>query len=108
MAKGKRRSSEQRNPFEPLDGTVVGALDLHGFQASEVRTTVVAFLHRAQQRSPNGLVHIITGKGRGSSGPPVLKNAVKSLLQSGAVAVQAWGEDLNGGGFLVRLGPQRR
>src|SRR5919109_4880637 len=101
MARRKRRVSEQRNPFEPLEGDVVDTIDLHGFQASEARPAVIAFLRRAQQRWPRGLVHIITGRGRGSPGRPVLKNTVRALLQSGAVPAQAWGEDLNGGGILV-------
>ena len=105
MGKRKGAGSADRNPFEPLEGAVSGTIDLHGFQASEARAAVIAFLRRAQQTSPNGLVHLITGKGRGSPGRPVLKGAVKSLLRSGAVPVLAWGEDLDGGGFLVRLGP---
>jgi DNA-nicking Smr family endonuclease len=107
MPKRKRAAAQERNPFEPLDGPVSDTLDLHGFQASEARAAVIAFLRRSQQKSPNGLVHVITGKGRGSPGRPVLKGAVKSLLESSAVTVLAWGEDLNGGGFLVRLGPLR-
>jgi DNA-nicking Smr family endonuclease len=107
MARRKRPAAETRDPFDPLDGAITDTIDLHGFRASEVNGAVVAFLQRAQQRTPNGLVHVITGKGRGSPGHPVLKGAVRALLKSDRVAVQEWGEDLNGGGFLVRLGPRR-
>jgi DNA-nicking Smr family endonuclease len=103
MAKRGRGASGDRNPFEPLDGAVSDSIDLHGFQAAEARAAVISFLQRTQRQSPNGLVHIITGKGRGSPGRPVLKSAVKVLLQAGTVPVQAWGEDLDRGGFLVRL-----
>jgi hypothetical protein len=95
------------NPFEPLEGAVADTLDLHGFGAAQAHAAVITFLRRVQRQSPDGLVHLITGKGRGSPGRPVLKGVVKSLLRSGAVPVHAWGEDLEGGGFLVRLGPGR-
>src|SRR5215211_4878129 len=94
-----------RNPFEPLEGAVDDTLDLHGFGAAEARAAVITFLRRVQRQSPDALVHLITGKGRGSPGRPVLKGVVKSLLRSSAVPVHEWGEDLDGGGFLVRLGP---
>jgi hypothetical protein len=107
MGKRKRAGSQERDPFEPLAGVVVDSFDLHGFHATEARAAVIDFLRRAQQRTPDGLVHIITGRGRGSPGRPVLKGVVKALLQSGAVPVRTWDEDLDGGGFLVRLGALR-
>ena len=106
MAK-RNRALEDRNPFDPLDGAVSHSIDLHGFAATEARAAVIDFLRRARRQSPDGLVHVITGKGRGSPGRPVLKGAVKALLRSGEVPLLAWGEDLDGGGFLVRLGPLR-
>jgi DNA-nicking Smr family endonuclease len=99
----KRKSPEARNPFEPLDGAVADAIDLHGFQAAEAEAAVRAFLRRAHQRTPGALVHVITGRGRGSTRGPVLKRTVKALLAAGHPAVSAWGEDLNGGGYLIRL-----
>lgn len=54
-------------------------------------------------RQPGALVHVITGKGRGSPGRPVLKSKVKALLRTGALPVAAWGGDLDGGGYLIRL-----
>jgi DNA-nicking Smr family endonuclease len=95
--------SAGRNPFEPLDGPVADTLDLHGMTATEAEPAVRAFLQRCRRRTPGGLVHIITGRGRGSPGRPVLKSRVKTMLKAGGLPAAAWGEDLNGGGYLVRL-----
>lgn len=92
-----------RNPFEPLDGPVTDTLDLHGFGAAEARAAVIAFVQRTRRRTPDALVHVITGRGRGSAGGPVLKRMVKALLEAGELPVAAFGEDLDGGGFLLRL-----
>ena len=59
--------------LEPLDGPVADTLDLHGMTWSEAEPAVVAFLNRVRKRQPGALVHVITGKGRGSPGHPVLK-----------------------------------
>jgi DNA-nicking Smr family endonuclease len=93
-----------RNPFEPLDGPVDATLDLHGFAAAEARDALLAYVARERKRTPAGLLHIITGKGKGSRGRPVLKPAIRTLLREGVDGVAAWGADLDGGGFLVRLG----
>jgi DNA-nicking Smr family endonuclease len=92
-----------RNPFEPLDGPVADTLDLHGMTAAEAVAAASAFVQRVQRRAPGSLVHLITGRGRGSPGRPVLKPKVKTLLKSGELPIDAWGEDLDGGGYLVRL-----
>jgi DNA-nicking Smr family endonuclease len=91
------------NPFEPLDGPVAESIDLHGMNAAEAVAAASAFLRRAAKRSPGALAHVITGRGRGSPGRPVLKPKIRTLLRSGDVPAAAWGEDLDGGGFLVRL-----
>jgi DNA-nicking Smr family endonuclease len=93
---------DPRNPFEPLDGAVAAVLDLHGFRATEARARVDAFLRDEQKRHPGGLLHIITGKGRGSERGPVLKKTVATLLRDTS-GIDAWGTDLDGGGYLVRL-----
>lgn len=98
-----RRPSAARDPFEPLSGPVSDTLDLHGFAGPEAVTAMSAFITRAQRRAPGTLVHVITGRGRGSPGMPVLKTRVRTLLREGTLPVAAWGEDLDGGGFLVRL-----
>jgi DNA-nicking Smr family endonuclease len=92
-----------RNPFEPLEGHVADTIDLHGMTAAEAEAAVAAFLRRCHRRAPGALVHIITGRGRGSPGRPVLKPKVKAMLKQGELPAAAWGEDLDGGGYLVRL-----
>jgi dsDNA-specific endonuclease/ATPase MutS2 len=101
---GRRSSSsDPPNPFEPLSGPIADTLDLHGMRASEALPAVTAFLQRAQRRAPGALVHIITGKGRGSPGRPVLKTRVRTHLRSAEVPVADFGVDLDGGGYIVRL-----
>ncbi|MGH7464141.1 MAG: hypothetical protein ACREK1_03135 [Longimicrobiales bacterium] len=48
-------------------------------------------------------MHVITGRSKGSPGRPVLKSRVKTMLRAGALPVEAWGPDLDDGGFLIRL-----
>ncbi len=91
--------------LDPLDGPIDDTLDLHGFRAREVRTHVAAFLASLRMRQPGALVHLITGRGRGSAGGPVLRSTVRTLLRkANADLVEAWGLDDAEGGFLVRLG----
>jgi DNA-nicking Smr family endonuclease len=89
--------------LEPLDGPVHDSLDLHGMTGIEAVTAVTDFVRRVHRRQPGALVHVITGKGRGSTGRPVLKTRVRTLLRSDSLPVAAWGEDLEGGGYLIRL-----
>ena len=91
--------------LEPLDGPVHDTLDLHGMSGIDGVAAVMSFIQRVQRRQPGALVHVITGKGRGSPGRPVLKTKVKTLLRGGGLPVTVWGEDLDGGGFLIRLKP---
>jgi DNA-nicking Smr family endonuclease len=103
MPRRRVRSDTERDPFEPLDGPVGDTLDLHGFAAAEAAPAVRTFVLRCGKRTPGALVHVITGRGRGSPAGPVLKTVVRSLLRSGELPLRAWGEDLDGGGFLLRL-----
>jgi DNA-nicking Smr family endonuclease len=89
--------------LEPLDGPVTDTLDLHGMTAAQALAAVEAFVRRVRRREPGALVHVITGRGRGSPGLPVLKPKVRTLLKSGSLPVSHWGEDLDGGGYLLRL-----
>jgi DNA-nicking Smr family endonuclease len=89
--------------LDPLEGTPADTLDLHGCRASEAAAAVRAFVQRARRRTPGALVHVITGRGRNSPNGPVLKPTVKRLLESGSLPVKTWGEDLDEGGFLLRL-----
>lgn len=102
----KRTSSRRppRDPFDPLDGPVAESLDLHGFRVDEARPILPTFMETSRRRSPGGLVHIITGKGRNSPAGPVLKRLVGRLLRANQLPhVEAWGRDLDDAGYLIRL-----
>jgi DNA-nicking Smr family endonuclease len=87
-----------------FDDTVSAVLDLHGRTASEAREMVRGFLSLSARRWPGSVVHIITGKGRGSAGRPVLRGTVAGMLRGElAPRVTDWARDLDEGGFLVRL-----
>ena len=84
-----------------LDATASATLDLHGLTAVEARAVVTAFM----RGRPGGvLIHIITGKGRGSAKRPVLRSLVAGMLK-GELAPQLadWSPDASEGGFRVRL-----
>jgi DNA-nicking Smr family endonuclease len=98
-----------RSPrFDPrdrlLDARVHAALDLHGCTADDARRLVREFLKSTARRNPGAVVHVITGKGRGSAGGPVLRGAVAALLKGDlAPLVADWARDDGDGGFLVRV-----
>ena len=83
---------------------LVATLDLHGFRASEVSPALETFLTSWRLRDEGGVVHIITGKGKGSPGRPVLQPRVRRLLSEDYDKRIDWFEqDDSGGGFLVKL-----
>jgi DNA-nicking Smr family endonuclease len=85
-----------------LDGKASASLDLHGFGAAEARTAVVAFIRRNRSGS---IVHIVTGKGKGSAGKPVLRSVVSGMLKGElAPLVADWALDSDDGGFKVLVG----
>jgi DNA-nicking Smr family endonuclease len=89
--------------LDPFGGPVDDTLDLHGMTATEAIDAVSAFVKRARKRQPGALLHVITGKGRGSPGRPVLRTRVRTLLRSGTLPVADWASDLDNGGYLIRL-----
>lgn len=93
-----------RDPFDPLDGPIAATLDLHGASRLDAPRRLGDFLATAIRRHPGGLVHVITGRGRGSAAGPVLFPLVRRLL-AGDLAryAAASGRDYDDGGFLVRL-----
>src|SRR5438034_8715465 len=100
--RGRHPAFDARDPL--LDARADGELDLHGFGAIEARSAVRAFLESWRRRKAGALVHVITGKGKGSAGGPVLRGLVKTLLQgelSGMVS--EWGLDDGEGGYRVRV-----
>jgi len=86
-----------------LDATVASTLDLHGMTALEAKARADSFLQTSARMRPGTVVHIITGRGKNSPGGSVLKPAVRVVLRSAGPAVAEWDEDVDGGGFLVRL-----
>ena len=105
MARRRGPADRPRDPFDPFDGAVDATLDLHGFRADEARLHVPRYIADLARREPGALLHIITGRGRGSDGGPVLRTLVRSLLRqmSGAGPIDAHRLDDAGGGYLVRL-----
>lgn len=101
----KRRGGTPRfEVSDPLlDAPVAERLDLHGFAAAEAVGATRSFLERWQRRGSGRVVHVITGKGKGSAGPPVLKRKVAALLKQLPAVVADWSQDEDGGGFKVRL-----
>ncbi len=99
------RSKHRRNSFPQAPAVrLVATLDLHGFRASEVSLALETFLTSWRRRAKGGVVHIITGKGKGSPGLPVLKPRVRRLLTDDYNDRIDWFEqDDSGGGFLVKL-----
>ena len=84
-----------------LDARPAATLDLHGFGAAEARAAVTALVRRHRS---GAILHVITGKGKGSAGKPVLRSAVSGLLKGElAVLVAEWSLDAGEGGFLVKL-----
>ena len=87
-----------------LDSPVATTLDLHGLDAARAREAVERLLRGKGGARPGDVVHIVTGRGRGSAGRPVLKPLIDRLL-AGELAplVREYSKDLNEGGYLVRL-----
>ena len=87
-----------------LESRVATTLDLHGLDAARAREAVERLLRGKGGARSGEVVHIVTGRGRGSGGRPVLKPLVGRLL-AGELApfVSEYSKDLNDGGYLVRL-----
>ena len=87
-----------------LDGRAEDVLDLHGYYGSEATTRVRNFIISSSRRYPGKIVHVITGKGRGSPNGPVLKPLVKRLLQTElSKFVADCALDLDETGYRIRL-----
>lgn len=83
---------------------VVDELDLHGDTADEAETRLEMFLDRVAATAPGEVVRVITGRGAGSAGPPVLQGVVRDALNGWlADRVAEWAVDIGGGAYLVRV-----
>ena len=104
MPRRTRHEGRSADPFDPLDGRPDDTLDLHGFTVAEARARLEHYYRNARQQRAGQLIHVITGKGRNSTGGPVLRPAVGALLRSGALPhVAQFGRDDDEGGYLVRI-----
>ncbi len=99
------RRARKRNSFPQAPAIrLVATLDLHGFRASEESLALETFLTSWRRRAKGAVVHIITGRGKGSPGRPVLQPRVRRLLTEDYQGRIDWFEqDDSGGGFLVKL-----
>lgn len=90
---------------EPLaGGGVAGTLDLHGQTRPSAEALVRNFVSTWHARGGRAVVRIVTGKGFGSGGTPVLGPAVERLLATELRAlVSRWEPDAGGGAYLVKL-----
>ncbi len=101
-SRGRHPAFDSRDPL--LDARADTELDLHGFGAVEAQSAVRAFLESWQRRKAGAVVHIITGKGKGSTSGPVLRGLVKTLLQGELRGmVVEWGLDDGEGGYRVKV-----
>jgi hypothetical protein len=87
-----------------LDATPVATLDLHGDTALDAERRVRDFIQTQSRIAKGQVVHIITGRGLGSRGRPVLPGAVRKVLKGEAsLFIQEFDRDLDDSGFLVKL-----
>ena len=108
MTRRKKKSKGRQPEFgffgDLLDATPVATLDLHGDTALDAERRVRDFILTQSRIARGQVVHIITGRGLGSRGRPVLPGAVRKVLK-GEVSrfVEEFDRDLDEAGFLVRL-----
>ncbi len=82
-------------------------LDLHGMSADHAERRLLLFFQRHGASSRGRVVHVITGKGSGSQGPPVLPGLVREILMYDLrTTVSEFGGLPGGGGFAVRIMPE--
>jgi DNA-nicking Smr family endonuclease len=87
-----------------LDSPIAATLDLHGLDAARARQAVERLLRGKGGARSGQVVHIVTGRGRGSAGQPVLKPLVRRLLAGDfSQFVREFSQDLNEGGYIARL-----
>ena len=98
------RRRRPREPGEPR-GTVHPLLDLHGLTGDEALRRAEGWL-RARAAEGERTVVIVTGRGRHSSGLPVLRPEIEHLLEGlRGSTVAEWEPTHGSGGFRVSLRP---
>ena len=99
-----RKRDEPTTPRTLHTERVVDEIDLHGDTADEAERRLEMFLDRVSAASPDEVVRVITGRGAGSPGPPVLQGVVRDALNGWlAHRVAEWAVDVGGGAYLVRV-----
>lgn len=103
----KRQNAQPDEPSTPRTlhtARVVDELDLHGHTGDEAETRLEMFLDRVAASDPEGVVRVITGRGAGSQGAPVLQPLVRDALTGWLEhRVAEWAVDMGGGAYLVRV-----
>lgn len=83
---------------------VADELDLHGLSADAAERRLGMFFDRVAVSARGEVVRIITGRGAGSAGPPVLQALVRDALDGWlADRVEEWAVDVGGGAYLARV-----
>jgi hypothetical protein len=101
MPRKPRRSAGR--PASLPWGEIYPTLDLHGHTGAEARARAEGWL-REQQRAGARTVRVITGWGRHSVGPPVLRGEIEALLARLRGRVVAhYAVEPGGGAFRVEL-----
>lgn len=101
----KRRRA--RPPAARVEDSLYPTLDLHGATAGEAVRIARRWID-AQLASGERVVRLITGWGRHSAGPPVVRGEIEMLLASlRGVAVDKFSLETGGGVFRVTLRPAR-
>lgn len=102
-----RRGREEDGPSVPRTlhmEPVAAELDLHRHTVDEAEQRLEMFLGRVAATSPGEVVRVITGRGAGSPGPPVLQGVVRDALNGWLSRhVAEWAVDVGGGAYLVRV-----
>ncbi|MBW3535734.1 MAG: Smr/MutS family protein [Gemmatimonadetes bacterium] len=103
----KRRADAGDEPPAPRtlhSERVVDELDLHGDSADEAEYRLEMFLDGVARTAPGEVVRVITGRGAGSPGRPVLQGVVRDALNGWlAHRVAEWAVDVGSGAYLVRV-----
>lgn len=103
----KKRRTPRPGPL-PDPGELHPTLDLHGHTAEEARRRAERWLREMREEGML-LVRVITGRGRRSLGPPVLRGEIEELLRDlrGSV-VASHSLDPSGGALRVELRRPKR
>ena len=103
---GRKRRDDDEPPVPRTLHTepIVGELDLHGATAEEAERRLEMLLERVTATSPGEVVRVVTGRGAGSAGQPVLQAVVRDALNGWLRhRVAEWAVDVGGGAYLVRV-----